>query len=185
MKAIPTCYLSRRLEGRRIPDRGGRGVYARLPIAAGEVLAVWGGEVVSGERLRRAGPAAVRVSLQIEDNLYLVSGREGPADWINHSCEPNAGLRGQVVLVAMRDIEVDEEICYDYAMSDGSDYDVLDCCCGTSSCRRKITGRDWRIPELVQRYHGYFSPYIQARIDREQQRKRARDSYVRLRRASR
>ncbi len=165
-----TCFLSRRLEGRQIEDRGGRGVFAREPIAAGEVVAVWGGEVVTGDWLRRNGPEWTRVSLQIEDDLFLVAQREGPADWVNHSCEPNAGMRGQIVLVAMRDIETGEEICYDYSMTDASDYDVLDCRCGTPSCRGRISGRDWRKPELAHKYRGYFSPYIQQLIDREQSR---------------
>ena len=170
----PTCFLSRRLAGRSIPDRGGRAVFAVENVPAGEVLAVWGGEVVNQDWLRRAGPAVARLALQIEENLYLVSIEEGPADWINHSCEPNAGLRGQVALVALRDIRAGEEICYDYAMSDGSAYDVIECHCGTATCRGRITGRDWRNRSLQRRYHGYFSPYLQARIDRELERQRNR-----------
>ncbi|HMY16300.1 MAG TPA: hypothetical protein PKA58_08205, partial [Polyangium sp.] len=52
----------------------------------------------------------------------------------------NAGLDGQIVLRAMRGIVPGEEICYDYAMSDGSDYDEFECTCGTPDCRQQITG---------------------------------------------
>jgi len=38
--------------------------------------------------------------------------------FINHSCEPNVGFAGNVVLVAMRDIEAGEELTTDYAMFD-------------------------------------------------------------------
>jgi len=162
----PTGFLSPKLEGRAIADRGGHAVYARSPVTVGEALAVWGGEVISRKRLRRAGPEAVRLALQIDEDRFLLSSHEGPADWINHSCEPNAGLCGQIVLVAMRPISAGEEICYDYAMSDGSDYDVIDCRCGAPTCRRRISGRDWRRPELQARYEGYFSPYLQRRIER-------------------
>jgi len=39
-------------------------------------------------------------------------------DLVNHSCDPNCGLVGAVLVVAMRDIEPGEEITFDYAMSD-------------------------------------------------------------------
>src|SRR5690606_33853967 len=86
-------------------------------------------------------------------------------DFVNHSCEPNAGLLGQIGLVAMRAIAAEEEICYDYAMSDGSAYDEFDCSCGMRLCRGRISGSDWSIPRRQERYRGYFSPYLQRRID--------------------
>ena len=64
----------------------------------------------------------------------------------------------------MRDIEAGEEVCFDYAMSDGEPYDEFDCQCGTPLCRGQVTGNDWQRPELQKRYDGYFSPYLQARI---------------------
>lgn len=159
----PTCYLSPKLEGRTRPD-GSNGVYAVEPVEAGETVAVWGGEVISLDQVQQLLPEVRRYSLQIEENLYLVTSRPGPGDWVNHSCEPNAGMQGQVVLVAMRHIFPGEEVCYDYAMTDGSPYDEFRCACGTPTCRQHITGHDWRRPELIQRYQGYFSPYLQRRI---------------------
>jgi hypothetical protein len=160
----PTCYLSPKLEGRIDPD-GNKGVFARQPIMAGERLAVWGGEVITWEILADIPPNMRRYTLQIEEGLYLVSSREGPADWVNHSCDPNAGLSGQVVLVALRNIAAGEEVCYDYAMSDGSPYDEFECHCGAANCRRRVTGHDWQNPKLRQQYAGYFSPYLQRRIE--------------------
>lgn len=159
----PTCYLSPKLEGRVRAD-GSRGVYAVEPLLIGETIAVWGGEVVSLEQVRQLPPELRRYSLQIEEDRYLVTSRPGPGDWVNHSCEPNAGLQGQVVLVAMRPIFPGEEVCYDYAMTDGSPYDEFECACGAPTCRQHISGRDWRRPELIRRYEGYFSPYLQRRI---------------------
>ena len=40
---------------------------------------------------------------------------------LNHSCEPNLGLQGQIAFVAMRDIAADEELTFDYAMTDDED----------------------------------------------------------------
>ncbi|HEU5056526.1 MAG TPA: SET domain-containing protein [Kofleriaceae bacterium] len=161
----PTCYASPRLEGREGGDKGGRGVFARERIARGELLVVFAGTVLLGEELAELAADQRRLVLQVDENHYLLSEVEGCADWVNHCCQPNAGLRGQVTLVAMRDIEAGEEICYDYAMSDGSPYDDFDCRCGRVGCRTRISGDDWMLEELWERYRGHFSPYLQARID--------------------
>ena len=113
----PTGFISPKLdEGRLIDKKGGRAVFAREKIRAKELLVVWGGKVVTGEMLNDMSDdkRLVLRSTSTED-LYLVTANEGPADWVNHSCDPNAGLVGQVVLVAMRDIRVGEEISLDDA----------------------------------------------------------------------
>lgn len=161
--SIPTCWLAPCAEGRDCADKGGRGVFALRDIHAGEVLAVWGGEVIAEGQLPRV-PEHRRLAIQIDENLYLMSAREGPADWINHSCTPNAGMRGQISLVAMGPICEGEEICYDYAMTDGSAYDEFACACGSPRCRGFVSGSDWQRPELVARYGEYFSTYLQVRI---------------------
>lgn len=166
----PTGFISPKLEGRLIGVKGGRGVFARERIRAKEVLVVWGGEVVTGDMLSDMSDEKRRVSLQIEEDLYLVTANEGPADWVNHSCDPNGGLVGQVVLVALRDIRVGEEISFDYATSDASPYDEFECGCGAKTCRHRITDDDWKLPELQARYAGHFSPYIQRRIEAERRR---------------
>lgn len=160
-------YLSEKLEVRPSSKNGGHGVFARQAIPSRELLVVWGGQVVPLAELDKLTPSQVEHSIQVEEDLFLVTGVEPePADYVNHSCNPNAGLRGQIALVARRDIEADEEVCFDYAMSDGSPYDEFACNCGEASCRGRITGNDWRIPVLWDEYAGFFSPYLQRRIDR-------------------
>jgi hypothetical protein len=68
------------------------------------------------------------------------------------------------MLVAMRDIEPGEELTFDYAMCDASDYDEFACLCGTRSCRGIVTGADWRDPVLQAKYMGFHSPYLMKRI---------------------
>ena len=85
-------------------------------------------------------------------------------DMLNHSCEPNCGLSGSALLVAMRDIAVGEEITFDYAMCDASDYDEFSCMVGQPTCREIVTGADWRDEVLQAKYSGWFSPYLNKRI---------------------
>lgn len=159
-----TSYLSPKLEA--CETYSGCGVYAKDPIHAGELLTVWGGDVLGKDDFL-AQPKNIRsLSVQVEEDLYLVPREIGPADCFNHSCDPNAGLVGQICLIAMRDIASGEQVCFDYAMSDGTPYDEFECDCGSEKCRKRITGEDWKQPELWERYRGYFSPYLQRRIDR-------------------
>ena len=66
--------------------------------------------------------------------------------------------------MALREIKAGEELMFDYAMTDGGPYDEFECYCGSSNCRKKITGADWKLPELWDIYEGYFSPYLARRI---------------------
>ena len=126
---------------------------------------MFGGRVIVTDELRQI-PAKLRhLLLQVDEDAYLLSERESPADWFNHCCDPNAGLRGPVQLVALRAIALGEEVRFDYATSDGSDYDEFLCGCGAERCRKRVTGNDWQIPDLWDRYAGFFSPYLAHRID--------------------
>ncbi len=160
-------FLSPKLEVRSEPEKGGFGVYAIAPVPAGEVVAVWGGVVVDAAQLETLPHDVQQHSVQIEEGLYsaTIGGAES-ADFINHSCDPNLGLRGQIALVALRDISVGEEVCFDYAMTDCTPYDEFECRCGSPICRGTVRGDDWKLPELWAKYAGYFSPYLQRRIDR-------------------
>lgn len=164
-----THYVSPKLTRRIRPEKGGYGVFATQTVAAGELLVVWGGDIVTASELTDLSPVAQRHSIQVEENLYMVP-NEMPevGDFVNHSCSPNAGLSGQMAVVSLRVIAKGEEICYDYAMSDGSAYDEFSCSCGAATCRGQVTGNDWALPELQSRYAGYFSPYLQRRIDEAQ-----------------
>ena len=151
-----------------------RGVYARQPVRKGERLAIFGGDILLIDETRSLPEQFRFYPLQIEERFMLYMRNPSVSedtDYFNHSCEPNAGLRGQIFLVAMRDIAKDEEITFDYCMSlsefEGSDFAIsFDCQCGSPSCRGRVTQTDWRSPALQKKYEGFFSLYIQEKIDR-------------------
>jgi hypothetical protein len=166
---LPKSYFSPRLEARPLPAKGFFGVFAREPIPAGELLVMWSGWLLDSANLHSIDPLVRSRSVQVEEDLFLiplVTDPPEPADFINHSCNPNAGLSGQLALVALRHIAAGEEICYDYAMTDGSPYDEFQCFCLEPTCRHHVTGNDWQILELQQRYQDHFSPYLLRRIAR-------------------
>lgn len=145
----------------------GRGVVAIVDIAQDEIVAIKAGHVVTRDEIDAVTAAAGDYALQIDDDFYIAP--RAPDEvldmsvMINHSCDPNVGFRGNVIYVAIRDIAAGEELFHDYAMERSDDYS-LDCRCGSALCRGKVTGDDWKLPELQQRYGDYFSIYLRRKI---------------------
>ncbi len=147
----------------------GRGVQAIAPIRKGEIVAVKGGHITDAATV--AGlPEAIRNSgFPLADDHYLAAlhpdEHEDVMMLVNHSCAPNVGMGGNILLVAVREIGTGEEVTIDYALFLGDPEFVMDCNCGTEACRGTITGDDWRRPELQVRHRGRFAWWIQRRID--------------------
>jgi len=165
MSKQPSSYLSSKLEGRLKADKSGNSIFSIEPINKGELIAVFGGVVYEWETFIHLPEIERTLCIQVEDRHFLVPRPIGKGDYVNHSCNPNAGLSGQIGLVAIRDIKIGEEVCFDYAMSDTMPYDEFNCGCGAASCRGTVGGNDWQIPQLQKKYAGYFSPHVQRRID--------------------
>lgn len=158
-------YLNPKCEARDHAE-GGCGVFALRLISKGDLISLWGGSIVRKQDLDPSMPRFTQRVLQVDEGLYLMTAENPePNDCFNHSCDPNLGFTGQIGLIAMRDIQAGEELCFDYAMSDGEPYDEFNCFCGSPNCRKKVTGNDWKLPELWKKYNGYFSVYLARRID--------------------
>jgi SET domain-containing protein len=145
----------------------GKGLFAVAPFAQGEIVCVKGGYIFNRETLQSMPEWYRAAEIQIADDLFIgplnESEREGSMIFSNHSCEPNLGVQGQVVFVAMRDIETGEELTHDWATTDDDSYE-MQCGCGSVNCRKIITGRDWQRPELQEKYRGYISWYLAEKI---------------------
>ncbi len=161
----PSSFLSPKIKASPRVNLGGYGIFAQEVLKKGELLAVFGGVVYEWETFIHLPERERSLCIQIEDNFFLVPRPIGDGDFVNHCCNPNAGLSGQIALIAMRDIQPAEEVCFDYAMSDTVPYDEFECNCGAPNCRHSVTGSDWQLPELQKRYAGYFAPHVQRRID--------------------
>ena len=163
-------YLSPKIEIRSREGNASLGGFASEWIKKDELILVWSGFIVNLSQYHELPDEIQRHTIQVEEDAYLASWTEDePADFINHSCEPDTGLIGQLTLVAMRDIAPGEEVTFDYATCDGTAYDEFLCDCHADTCRGRVTGDDWKNPVLWDKYAGYFSPYLQRRIDRLRQ----------------
>lgn len=145
----------------------GRGLFAARAIRRGEIVAVKGGHILDRRALARSPARAEASYIQIDDDFYIgaISPGEVPRNklFINHSCEPNVGIRGQVTFVALRDVAAGEELTYDWAMEENRPARTR-CTCRAASCRKVLTGQDWRLPALQRRYRGFFSAYLAIKI---------------------
>jgi SET domain-containing protein len=170
-------WVSPKLRSGRTRGRG-VGVFTRSNIKSGERVIVFGGFAVDIAKLRKlkddhdpAYDLAITVGYQVADDIvYTPIHRDqlSIAEYLNHSCDPNCGFRGQLDLVAIRNIERGDEISIDYAMAVTTDLFLFKtrCMCNAVACRKRLTSNDWKIPALQKRYRGYFQPYIQEKIKR-------------------
>ena len=157
-------WLTPKAQMRVTPGKGS-GSFAISKISKSEIVASFGGNVIDQSELAKYSDDRVSRSLQLNSDTYLLSGNfPEPGDMINHSCEPNCGIAGTSSVQALREIEIGEEITFDYAMTDSSKYDEFICACEKNGCRKKITGIDWQKEELQARYKTYFSSYIEKLI---------------------
>jgi SET domain-containing protein len=167
MQSEPLSYLSPKAAVQNSPIHG-RGLFAIGEFRPGEIVCVKGGYVFGREIRDEIAPTLGPAEIQIADDLFIgprhAEEREGGMIFSNHSCEPNIGVQGQIVFVALRPIEIGEELTHDWATTDDDDYS-LTCRCGAAACRGVITGRDWRKKDLQRKYRGMFSWYLQRKID--------------------
>jgi hypothetical protein len=166
-RAMPVkSYLSPKTVVRKSAIHG-RGLFAAKQIKKGELIGIKGGNIVDRETLKKRAALIGDSYIQIDDDFFLAPLAANEVKkvmmFLNHSCSPNIGVRGQVSFVAMRDIGEGEELTVDYATIDDDAY-VMDCNCGTKLCRKRITGKDWKIPALQKKYKGFFSAFVQAKI---------------------
>jgi SET domain-containing protein len=162
-------YISPKAAVRKSPIQG-RGLFAVESIAQGEIVCIKGGHIFDRDTLSRLTKTLGPAEIQIAENLFIgpleESEREGSMIFSNHSCEPNIGVQGQIVFVALRDIRPGEELTHDWATTDDDDYE-MECNCGAGSCRKLITGQDWQRKDLQEKYAGYMSSYLMEKVRRD------------------
>ena len=138
----------RRTQVRRSPVHG-KGVYALRPIARGERLFEYRGEVISWEEaLARHphDPANPDHTFYFHiDDEHVIDGKVGgnSSRWMNHACRPNCEADeadGRIHIRALRRIEPGEELFFDYAlMLEGRHTAKVkkqyECRCGHPACR--------------------------------------------------
>ena len=154
----------------------GRGLFTNALIEKGDLVVRWGGWLFVGTSASADSTLQEHTAVGISEGVVLGAvdpSAISPDDFMNHSCEPNVGMRDAISLVALRTISLGEELVADYVMWTADQHYEMDrsCNCRTARCRHSITGKDWLMPELQRRYGAYFSPFLRRRIAQEGPRK--------------
>lgn len=150
----------------------GKCVLARSPIRKGEIVAEFDGIVLPRREfseLHATDPVRFEEirdhAIQIAEDVWRDS--DGIARYLNHSCEPNCGISGVNVLVAMRDINTGEEMTWDYEMTEDISGELwrMKCECGRPSCRQEIGCFGDNKELLAKKYRGYISAWLVGKYD--------------------
>jgi uncharacterized protein len=139
--------------GRRIQVRRsgvhGKGVYAMVDLAKGEVLIEYTGERINWDEALARHPHDPKdphhtfyFSLEGGDCLDALYGGNS-SRWINHSCNPNCEADeqdGRVFIKAKKNIKAGTELNYDYGLTIDEPYTKAlkanyPCWCGAKNCR--------------------------------------------------
>lgn len=163
-----TMWFDRRLVMRQSPIQG-IGTFAIEPIPAGQLLVMVSGGLVFTLDDWQSGRVHVEAEMYnqeaLAENVYVITPKVFNY-YINHRCNPNAvdlsRSANTTQYIAWRDIEAGEEVTTDYGIYGGAS--IERCGCQSSLCRGRITPDDWQLPELQQRYRGYFPWRLEQQI---------------------
>lgn len=142
----------------------GRGVFAKKNIKKGETIFVAKGKIrnffiqtkqdsLNGEKISSRWNG-------IGKNTWLVASESSPLYYTNHSCDPNTGIKGKVIFVAMMDIKKDEEITFDYSIAECDIYWEMKCKCGQKKCRKVIRSIQFLPKKIFKTYLPYIPTYF-------------------------
>jgi hypothetical protein len=160
---VPDSWLDARLEARTSRVHG-RGTFARAEIAESELVTVWEHRILDTDDEAPPGELWPR-----SDGTFVWVPANDPTAaeaFLNHSCDPNVWMADEVTLIARRAIAAGEELTADYALFelDPAWASQWRCRCGTACCRGAVSGRDFELPDLQQRYGRHFHPLLLQRI---------------------
>ena len=143
----------------------GMGVFAVDAIPKGTLVCVWGGVVYTAAEIDTLGHAFPHFRThpyEVAEGFYLGSTSVSAiddAERFNHGCEPNVGVRGQILVAARRDIAVGEELLFDYETTDLAPAQFL-CRCGAAQCRGMIDGSAWQSKQFQLKNAGWLTTHV-------------------------
>lgn len=134
-----------------------KGIFAKDVIKKGDTIFVWEGVEKNG--LSYPWYVGDRW-LQIDKYRWIAPYKSNPGWYINHSCDPNSGIKDSIKIVAMKNIRRGEEVTFDYSTSESENGWYLVCDCGNKNCRGFIRSYEFLPTELKLKYRGFISEYL-------------------------
>lgn len=126
------------------------GLYALEPIAAKEMIIEYVGESIRQQVAEHREKSYLRTGIgssylfRIDENTVIDATKKGGiARFINHCCNPSCTAKiikvdgkKRIVIYALRDIDANEELTYDYKFErETNDAERIRCLCGAPGCK--------------------------------------------------
>ncbi|GEQ69369.1 hypothetical protein JCM33374_g3040 [Metschnikowia sp. JCM 33374] len=126
------------------------GLYALEPIAAKEMIIEYVGESIRQQVAEHREKSYLRTGIgssylfRIDENIVIDATKKGGiARFINHCCNPSCTAKiikvdgkRRIVIYALKDIEANEELTYDYKFErETNDEERIRCLCGAPGCK--------------------------------------------------
>ena len=137
----------------------GRGVFSKKAIRKGQRVFTFSEKKIKIKHPPGCNCRVCYRCIQIGKHIWLYPWRNSYGWNLNHSCEPNCGIKGAHI-VAMRDINKGEEITIDYATSTCDERWSLACHCKSKKCRKVIQSFQYLPNRLKRRYGEFILPYF-------------------------
>lgn len=146
----------------------GKGLFAGENINKGEPILSFGG-IFALQKERYSGKYLSSTFVGVSETIILcesIDSEKDLSDYINHSCNPNVGMLDCLTIMAIRNINKNEEIVCDYSFWEADEKWKLEtiCNCGYKNCRKKISGLDWKNIKITDKNFEFYSPFLKRRI---------------------
>ena len=157
-------WLTEKCEVRESP-LSGIGVFALQAIANQELVAIWGGVIYSSSEilgLCQTFPHFLTHPIEVAEGFYLGSTSLtsiDDAERFNHSCNPNVGVKGQIVVISRRSIAQGEELTLDYETI-ATLPAPFPCRCADRRCRKLIDGSALNTTEFRDQHTEFLSWHV-------------------------
>jgi len=139
----------------------GKGIFATRNIKKGEIILY-----VAGQIKETAKPISLPKDvddhcwpIREQNNKLVYIHPHSPWKYINHSCDPNTGIKNNRYIVAMKQIKKGDEITKDYAMNNIGDW-RMKCKCGSTHCRKIIGTLDMLDEKTKKKYKNYVTDHV-------------------------
>jgi len=153
--------MSKILDGFYVADSHihGKGVFTKRAFKRGEVIFIFKGKLIKRVNKTKKDVFANPMAIGVDKNTWVDP--KGFFQYINHSCDPNMGVKGKVTFVALKNIKPGDELTFDYSINEADINWSMKCGCGSRLCRKAIKSTQFLPKKTYRKYLPYIPRYFQ------------------------
>jgi SET domain-containing protein len=149
------------------------GLFSIKNLKKGEVAFIAKGKRFKDEITTIEESIAHRNAIGISKDTWLDPFPDNALRYVNHSCNPNLGIKGSVTFVALRNIKAGEQLTIDYSITECDklwNFKIqtgMVCQCGYAKCRKVIKSIQFLPLEIYKKYLPYIPKNFQKEYSKE------------------